>query len=182
MCMIAVNKSILVRADLSQKDEIDIGGNTFKTGKGYNENFRERNPVVAYVERGTIEIPNGSYIVCNFNYFEEESPLRLSDNLFSIPINEEIFAIVDNKGELHPVYGNLFVERVTKETKIELPEELKKPHANQGIISKNVRGFKKGDYVFWLPFSDYEIVYSWNGEEKRVIKVHYNEMVGILKS
>ncbi len=180
--MIAVNKSILVRVDLSQKDEIAIGSNTLKTGRNYNEIFRERNPVVAYVEKGTIEMPNGSYIVCNFNYFEEESPLRLSDNLFSIPINEEIFAVIDSRGEPRPVYGNLFVERVTKETKIELPEELKKPHANQGIISKNTRGFKKGDYVFWLPFADYEIVYSWNGVEKRVIKVHYNEIVGILKN
>ena len=180
--MRAVNKSIIVRVDLSQKDEIAIGGNTFKTGKNYNENFRERNPVIAYVVTGAMEIPTGSYIVCNYNYFDIESPLQLTDNLFSIPVDEEIFAVLGSDGELIPICGNVLVERVTKETTIELPEELKQPHANQGIVSKDGNGYKRGQYVFWLPFSDYEIVYSWNEEEKRAIKVYHKEIVGVLKN
>jgi hypothetical protein len=176
--LIPVKGNIIVSVNLSQKEEAGF----LKTGKNYNENFRERNPVIALVERGTEEIPTGSHIVCNYSHFDLESPLQISDNLFSIPVNEEIFAIVKEDGTLQPILGNVLVERITKETKIELPEELKKPHINRGILLTDTETIKAGQFVFWLPYSDYEICYNWYGEEKRAIKVLETEIVGYLKN
>lgn len=171
--------NIIVSVNPLQKEETTIGLNILKTGKAYNENFRERNPVVAKVIGGTKEIPKGSHIVCNYSYFDEASPFEIEKGFYSIPINEEIFAIIKKDGTLTPVCGNILVERVTKETGIDIPEELKKPHFNQGMVSRGT--FFEGYYVFWLPYADYEIVYQWNGEERRAIKVHENEITGYLK-
>ncbi len=179
--MIATNNSIVVSVNITQKDEAMIGGNLLKTAKGYNENFRERNPVIAHVEKGCEDIPAGSWIVCNYSYFDLDSPLHLYDNLYSIPIDEEIFAIINEDGSLTPVMGNVLVQRITKETKIDLPEELKNPYTNRGILLTDTKIIKKGKYIFWLQMADYEIVYSWNNVEKREIKVHINEIVGYLK-
>lgn len=176
--MTPIKNSIIVKVDLYQNDENNLG---LKTGRNYNENFRERNPVVAEVINGSTKIPTGSYIVCNYNYFDIESPLQLTDNTFSIPVDEEIFAIINLDGSLTSVCGNIFVERLTKESKIEIPEELKVPHINRGIISYDCEWYKKGQYVFWLPYSDYQIVYMWKGEEKRTLKVHKSEITGYLK-
>ena len=169
-----IQGSILVNVDLRQKEEI----NGLKSGKKYNENFRERNPVIAFVEQGSKEVPTGSYIVCNYSYFDLESPLQITDSLYSIPINEEIFATINSDGSLNPIMGNVLVERVTKETKIELPPELKKPHTNRGVA---ISGEYSGKYIFWLPYADYEIVYTWEGKEHRALKIHQSEITGYLK-
>lgn len=177
-CIKPLKNCIIVSCNPNQKDEAVIGGNILKTGKNYNENFRERNPVVAFVKSGTKEIPTQSYIICNYSHFDLESPFEFSQNLYSIPVNEEIYAIVNKDGSLTPVCGNVIVEQVTKETKIDLPKELKKAHVNQGIAKT---GEFKDKYIFWLPFANYEIVYTWNSEEKRAIKIHHTEITGYLK-
>lgn len=179
--MIAVQNHIVVRVNLDQNSESIIGGNKMKTGRIYNENFREKNPVVAEIVEGLGELKTGLFIVCNYNYFEEDSPLLLTDNLYSIPVNEEIFAIVRKDGALKPVCGNVLVERIMKQTATTIPYELKKPHINQGVVSASNEGFYKGQHIFWLPFSDYEIVYHWEGHERRAVKVHKTEITGYLK-
>lgn len=172
-----VKGNILVRVDSSQKDVI----NSFKSGRNYNENFRERNPVVAYVENGDNQIPTGSHIVCNYSFFDLESPMQITDDTYSVPISEEIYAIVNNDGSLTPVLSNVIVERITKESKIDIPEELKKPHVNKGVILTDTDKIPKGSFIFWLPYADYEIVYTWKGVEKRALKIHESEITGYLK-
>lgn len=176
--MIAAKNTILVRVDLSQNDETKF----LKTGKGYNENFRERNPVVAKVEQGTGHIPTGSFIVCNYSHFDLESPHQMFDNIFSIPVDSEIYAIVNQDGTLKPIHGNLLVERVSRETKIELPEELKKPYMDRGLLITPTQNIQSGQFIFWLKMADYEIVYMWEGGERRALKIHESEIVGFLKN
>lgn len=174
-----IKGNIVVSVNLLQKDVVDIGGNTLKTGKNYNENFRERNPVVALVEIGNKEIPEGSYIICNYSYFDLESPLFMYDNLYSIPVNEEIYAKIDGYGNLIPVCGNVLIERIMKGNKFEVPEELKKEHINKGIA---LTGEYKDKLIFFLPYSNYEIVYHWNGQERRAIKVFEKEITGYINN
>jgi hypothetical protein len=176
--MVPIKNNIVVSVDVSQKEQSMIGGSMVMTGKNYNENFRERNPVIALVVHGTEEIKTGSWIVCNYNYFEWGSPLAVTDDVFSIPVNEEIFALVNEDGTLTPIRGNIIVERVTKESKIDIPEDLKKPHINRGIVSTRTSEWEAGKFIFWLKYSDYEIVYTWKGEERRAIKIHESEIVG----
>lgn len=180
--MLAPKGHIIVKVDNSQKDMAKIGVNILKTGKDYNENFRERNPVIAEVVDGLGELAKGSFIVCNYNYFDLESPLQLTDELYAIPVDEEIFAIVMEDGTLKPVQGNVLVERATMDTPLLIPDELKRPHNSRGIVITNTHQYKKGQFIFWLPFSDYEICYTWNGEERRAIKIHSSEIVGYLKN
>lgn len=176
-----IKGNIIVSVQGDQKREAKIGNSTLLTGKAYNENFRERNPVIAYVEQGCKEVPTGSHIVCNYSYFDLESPLQLYDNLYSIPIDEEIFALVKDDGSLTPILGNVLVERITKETKIELPEELKKPYLDRGILLTSTETIKEGSFILWLKMADYQICYTWKGEEKRALKIHSSEITGYLK-
>jgi len=176
-----IKGSILVRVWADQKKDALIGDTVLKTGKNYNENFRERNPVVAYVEQGGEEIPTGVWVVCNYSHFDLESPLHLTDELYAIPIDSEIYAIVNEDGSLKPVMGNILVERITKDSIIELPEELKKPYLDRGVILTDTETIKKGSFIFWLKMADYEICYTWKGEEKRALKIHQSEITGYLK-
>lgn len=176
--MEAIEGNIIVRVDLSQNDESKY----FKTGKGYNENFRERNPVVAYVEKGAKEAPTGSYVVCNYSHFDLDSPLQMFDNIYSIPLDSEVFAIINEDGSLSPINGNVIVERISRETVIDIPEELKKPHTDRGILLTPTKNIKSGQFIFWLKMADYEIVYMWKGHEKRYLKIHNTEIVGYIKN
>lgn len=180
--MIPPTNHIIVRVDLSQKDEETIGGVMLMTGKKYNDNFRERNPVIAYVEQGVDGIPAGSHVVCNYSFFDLESPLQMSDNQFSVPVTEEIYAIVREDGTLNPIGGNVLVERLTKQASIDIPDELKKPYINRGVLLTSTDKCNSGQYIFWLPYSDYEIVYNWKGQERRALKIHKSEIVGYLKN
>lgn len=179
--MHAINGNILVSVDLSQNEEKVIGGNILKSGKNYNENFRERNPVIALVKEGTENIPTGSYIVCNYSHFDIESPLQLTDNLYSIPDDSEIYAIINTDGSLTPVNGNLLVKRLNIDVGINVPEELRKPYINRGILLTEWNGIYANSFIHWLPYSDYQICYVWNGEERRALKIHQSEITGYLK-
>ena len=176
-----VKGNIIVSVNLDQKQQAIMGESMLKTGKAYNDNFRERNPVIAYVEEGCKEIPTGSHIVCNYSHFDLESPLQLTDNLYSVPVDEEIYAIVNEDGILTPIMGNVLVERITKESIIELPEELKKPYIDRGVLLTDTESIPKGSFIFWLKMADYEICFMWNGIEKRVLKIHQTEITGYLK-
>ena len=172
---------IIVEVDQNQKDEAIIGGQRFSTGRNYNENFREKNPVVAHVIEGHVEIHKGMWLVCNYSTFDWDSPFYIGDNLFSIPVDEEIFAWVGEEGELYPLNGNLMVKRIGKKYSFELPDDYKKNYWDRGVILNDGNGYKSGDQVFWMKMADYEICFTWNGQEKRVVKVHNKEIVGILR-
>lgn len=180
--MVAKSGHILVQVNMDEKRELTIGGHTFLTGKRYSLNSREKNPVVALVMDGCPEIPAESYIICNYHYFDWSSPYHLYEDIFSVPVNEELFAIVNADGSLSPICGNLLVSRIDKTSVMELPPELKQQYWDRGKIEKCGNGYEPGQFIFWLPKSDYEIVYEWAGEERREIKIHESEITGIYKN
>lgn len=176
-----VKGNIIVSVDLFQKSAANQGGIDVSASKTYNENFRERNPVIAKVEKGNDEIPSGSYIVCNYSHFDLESPNYLYGDIYSICADEEIYAIVNQDGSLKPIMGNVFVERVTKDSVLPLPEELKKPHMDRGILLTETEVIPSGSFVFWLKMADYQICYTWKGVERTALKIHKSEITGYLK-
>lgn len=179
--MLAAKGSIIVRCDQNQKVEIKVNGESIYTGRRYSRNFREKNPVIAYVIDGLGDIKKDSWVLCNYTYMEDGSPYQISDDLFALPLDEEIYGTIDEWGNAHNVFGNIFVERVPIYSSIPVPEDLQKYHYNQGIVAKGGYGFLKGDYLLWLPMSDLEMIYMWNGVERRVIKVYKDEVCGIIK-
>lgn len=175
---------IIVKVDLAQKEKAQIGNNTILTGYRYSHNHREKNPVVAQIVEGTEELPAGKWLVCNYCYFDWSSQYHMYDNLFSIPVDQELFAFIEEDGELTPICGNLLVERITKETIIDIPDDLKKQYWDRGIIKKVPCGtseYQLNTFILWLFASDYGIRYTWNGIEKERIKIHESEIIGYYK-
>lgn len=171
------NSRVLVRVDMEQKSTMKIGGVVFRCTPKYETNFREKSPVIAQVVQGNDELDEGDFILCHHNHFFMPSPYHLVDDLFSIPANHTIFAIIHPGGILAAVYGNVLASKVEIETALPLPPELREFYKDRGlVVDGGGTEFKKGDLVFTRPSAIYEIVYIWGEIEKRVCKIN-SEMI-----
>lgn len=179
--MILQNNHILVRVDPEQKVEMKVGEIRLMTAQRYNENHRERSPVMAEVLEGNDKIPTGSWLICSYTHFDKESYYYIWDDLYSIPVDEMIFAIIAEDGSLDPVMDNIFVDRKWPTFVLEVPRYYVKPLFNQGYVAKTGCGFEKGQEILWLDMADHEIIYYWKGEYRTAIKVEKAEIVGFVK-
>lgn len=175
--MIAVNERVIVRVDVSQKDFMRIGEVKVMMAQKYETNYRYKAPVIAEVVNGNQTLIEGSYLLCHHNHFHLPSPYHLHDDLYSIPANHTIFAVLYPNGELSPVYGNVLASKVEVETPIPVPPEYREFHKDRGLIlDGGWTIFKPGDLVFTRPSAIYEIVYIFGEVEKRVCKIN-SEMI-----
>lgn len=180
--MEAVYKKILVKVNMEQKEYAEIGGVKLFLAPKYNPNHRERNPVVAEVLQGNEEINTGDFVIVHHNYFSEYSPYEISDGIYSIPYSENIFATIDKEGNASAVCGNVICERISEDEMIGMANTKRLEYHDRVTVISNGYGFKEGDQVFTLPYSDYQIVYNWNGIEKRIIRVYKENIVAILQN
>lgn len=179
--MIPVNNKILVRVNLKQKDTMLVGGVELKTATSFDDNYRERSPVVAEVVTGNIFLKSGDIIICHHNHFYSPSPYYLQDDLFSIPFNKTVFAKVNKKGKLSPICGNMIGQRVPVKTELELPPEHQQKYIDRLFITdRGWTSYKNGTTILCRPNAPYDIVFNFNGVEKRVTKVPEDQVVGIL--
>lgn len=172
------NNKIIVSVDFDQKKKISIEGNDFLLAKQYNHNRRESMPVLCKVENGNGHIAEGTFLLVHHNRFTESSPHRLSENIFSLAYNSSIFASVDNNGNAHSLCGNIIVNYIFKDYPIPVPDHLKKPNPFKYVVVEDTEGYRKGDFVFAYEFSNYEMVYVFNGQERRAIKLVKSDIVG----
>jgi hypothetical protein len=170
---------IIVRVDLKQKGETIIGGRSFQMAKQYEHNNRIKSPVIAYVVKGNDQLRTGDAILCHHNLFVDDSPYYYKDDLFSITANKNtIFFRIDSYGEPIPVYENIIAERVDKKSSLlELPKESTNQTIDRVICSADGFGYKKGQTLFTIPYSMYEIVYIFGGTERRLVKIHLTDIV-----
>ena len=174
---LSVNDRIIVQVDQSQKDCMMIGGVKVLLGQKYQTNYREKSPILAEVLEGDGRLNKGDIILCHHNHFYGTSPYHLFDELYSIPANHTIFAVLSPSGMLLPVYGNVLASRVEIETSLPVPAEFLEYHIDRGLIlDGGWTRFSPGDMVFTRPHSLYEIVYIWDGEERRSWKIN-SEMI-----
>ena len=145
--------------------------------KEFSHNRRESNPVVCKVVEGNNLIKDGTILIVHHNRFVEHSPHYIGDNLYSLAYNDEIFAKVGKDGSAKPICNNILVEYVFEDKDKFLPAHLRKPNKHKYKVIHNGYGFKKGQEVFAFPFSNYEIVYIYEGVEHRVIKLKKNDIV-----
>lgn len=176
--MKAANSKIIVSVDFSQKEKISVAGNDFLLGKQYSHNGREKNPVVCKVIDGNGHIKNGTFLLVHHNRFGEYSAHYLGDNLYSLAYNSSIFAKIDSEGNAIGLCGNILVDYLYEEYAIPVPAHLKKPNKFKYKVINKGFGYKKGQIVFAYEFADYEIVYVFNGKERRVVKLAQNDIVG----
>jgi hypothetical protein len=133
------------------------------------------------VLQGNDEIPGGSLIVTHHNYFIEYSPFEVADGIFSIPYTENIFAVIDKDGNPTPVCGNIIAERIQENEYIGMANPKRLHFHDRAKVVSDACGFKTGDEILMLPFSDYEIVYNWRGIERSVIRVYSKNIVAVVK-
>lgn len=179
--MVSVNSKILVSCDLEQKEFMEVGGMQLKMATLYETNYRERSPVLAISQQTKGEIVKGDILICHHNHFYAPSPYFISDNLYSIPFNHTIFAIIDKQGNPKPVCGNILVEKVDIPTVLPLPPEQREQYIDRYIVADaGYTPYKKGQMVFTKPNSGYEIVFNLNNQEKRAIKINSEMIVGYI--
>lgn len=178
--MKATYNKIIVSVDAAQKECIVVNGAKFLLAKQYNNNRREQHPVVCRVVVGNNKIENGKWLIVHHNRFAEHSANEIGEGLYSIPYNSGIFALINEDGSLKSLCGNIICERIEKKEQIDIPAHLRKNYNDRVIVKSDGYGFKNGQEVFTYMYSDYEIVYVWNGEEKRAVKVFKDDIVAIL--
>lgn len=164
---------------MKQKDTLRIGDIQVSTALVFEQNYREKSPVIAKVEHGNSYIRTGSIIITHHNHFYPPSPYFLYGNLYSIPANHTIFAILRSDGSLQAVYGNILGDRVDIETYLPLPPDKREKYKDRVIITDpGDTKYKQGQLVFTRPSAPYDIVYNFGGEIKMVTKVNSEMIVG----
>lgn len=177
-----VNGKIMVSVNMKQKDEMKIGDITIKMGLKFDNNYREKSPVIAKVERGNGYLKPGELIICHHNHFYHPSPYFLYDIYYSIPVNHTIFAIIHEDGSLTPTYGNLLGDRIDIESTVLLPVDQRKKYTDRIIITQSSNTqYWPTQTVFTRPSAPYDIVYNFGGVIKRVTKVNSEMVCGVLK-
>lgn len=181
--MIPTNNRVIVRVDMAQKNAMMIGNTKVLLALKYETNFREKSPVIAQVVDGNANLKSGTFILCHHNHFYAPSPYHLQDDLYSIPADHTIFAILRPSGELSPVYGNVLADKVEVETSIPVPPEYRKFHKDRGrVLDGGWTKFHLEDLVFTRPSAIYEIVYIWGDIEKRICKINSEMICAVVAS
>lgn len=179
--MIGANGKILVKVDLEQKSTTVINGVEIIMASKYDNNYREKSPVLAEVIVGNGIVVNGDILLCHHNLFYLPSPHHLYDNVFSIKTGSTIFAKIDKAGCLIPLYGNVLCDRIEKKTEIPLPPEQIEKHTDKVVVTNgHGTAFKNGDILLTRPHSYYEIVYMYDGVERRVHKCNTEMVCGVV--
>ena|ERR1700744_833389 len=177
-----VNDRIIVKVNMAQKNEMLVGGIKVRTALKYENNHREKSPVIAEVIEGNRWIKTGVTIFCHHNHFYPPSPYFLQDDLFSIPANHTIFAILNDEGGLDPVYWNVIAEKIPTESTLPLPPEYRKFHTDRGkILKPGWTKYAVGDLVFTRPSAPYDIVYILGDVEKRITKINSEMICAVVK-
>lgn len=176
------NNKLVVRVDPNQKNEIKIGNTVLTSALLFENNYRERSPVVGVIVHGNDVLKEGDVALFHHNHFTQPSPYWIRDDLFSVPFNKTIFGILNEEGEIEPLCGNIICERVPIETDMPVPVEEQKTYTDRARVVNPglVKPYKAGELIFHRPFSGYDIVYNWLGEERRVTKVHEEMVIGYL--
>jgi hypothetical protein len=86
-------------------------------------------------------------------------------------------------GELTPLNGNCIAKRIPKKIKSTMfqPFEMTEDYEFEIVSApSDFPEVKKGDRVLCYKYSDYEMVYHFNNEEKRAIRLSKEDVLGIL--
>lgn len=193
--MKAIGKKIIVKADTDQKDTIIHG--TLKLysphRRGYNENGREVNPVLAEVvsigDKADVDLFAGNLVVLGHNSLNNKTTTigntEDGQTLHVLGIDRWIIGEVrKDRDGIRPILGNITIERIEdtawKSDLIVCSDATEKKPVLTGIVkhSGKVKGLKKGDKVLFYFHSDYEVVYNLNGREYREVVIHERDLVG----
>lgn len=158
-------------------------------GRKYGENEREINPSVCEVMfkgEDVEQVKIGDLIIVHHNMLKNEAA-RVEKNddheLYSLYANNMIYAIIDkDNGTLTPVFGNCIAERIAVEEKSSIVSATPTTEDMKFKITSIPLDFtdvSNGDTVLCYKYSDYEMVYNFNGRENRAIRIWKDDILGI---
>lgn len=180
--MKSVFEKVLVTVDMNQKDFMTLGDSVVRMAQSFSTNYRERSPVLGRFAETNKFFREGDVAVFHHNHFYHPSPYHLYDDLFSVPMNKTIFGTIDSHGEMTPVMGNMICERIPVKTPFPVPPDQQEYHTSQYlVVNPGWTTYKINDIIFTRPASGYEIVYTWDGIEKKILKVSEDMVCGVLK-
>lgn len=177
----AANSKIIVRVDPTQKNEIKIGGVAMTTALLFDNNYREKSPVVGVIVQGNEFVHEGQVALFHHNHFYLPSPYHIEDDLFSVPFNKTLFGVLDEEGRINPMCGNIICVRVPVKYNMPVPIEEQKTHIDRAfVVNPGQTIYDPGQLIFHRPHAGYDIVYNWKGEERRRTKIHEDMIIGYL--
>jgi co-chaperonin GroES (HSP10) len=182
---------IIVKANLNQKEEITYG--TLRLvipyRKGYSEKGRVVNPTLCEVlASNETDIKAGDILIVQHNTLENDPWWIERDGdvvTLSIPVDKMILGKLGYKGELIPLKGNIVCKRITEPERSSIiitPDAFKKTEANKGIIlavAPDVKDLHEGQTAIYHTYSDYEVWYNINGEDRSAVVMYHQEIVAV---
>lgn len=160
-------------------------------GRRYSENSREQNPVVCEVlAKGadTDEIEVGDLLIVHHNVLINEALIIERDiqeqwTILSCYNDNTIYAKINKDGSLTPVNGNYIAERIKKPAVSKIIHSPFEETLQNEFIIKAVPADAEvnvGDRVLCYKYSDYEMVYHYDNEEKRAIRIWRDDILGVM--
>jgi co-chaperonin GroES (HSP10) len=190
-----IKDRIIIQYDVQQKEFIQYGTlKLFTPNRALlNENAREANPTAAMVlHGGNTFLKKGDVILFPHTILDTPSAVIEKDGtniIMTIPTDQNkvtIYGKIGKNGEVIPLFGNLVVKRISQKelsSIIITPDQFKKDEENKGIIlaAPPDSDLHEGQTIIYYKYSDYELCYNVNGEEKRSIMVKRQDVVAIYK-
>lgn len=190
---------LIVVVDKEDKYVHQIAGTDIKLfiDKDFGWNEREKNAVNAVVKYpGSTELSEGTRIVCWHNCFTEHSLIDTidteEDSVYGgkkkLQLHrldpKKIFFWIDN-GVPTPMKGFLLVNRIYYKPKTEsiiLTDVNEQKENNRVVVTAIPKDFELcniGDVLIIETMADYEVVYSDNNQEHRLIRIKEEEIIAI---
>ena len=189
-------KHIIVKAFLAQKESHIVNcadGTSIELylGRKYGENSREINPVVCEVTHKADDVEQvdiGDLLIVHHNTLTNEANVIKKDYseqsvIMPILADNMLYAKINKiTGELTPLYGNFIAERIDVVKKsVIIYDEGKKEEVKFKILAtpSDCDDVAIGDNIICYKLSDYEMVYNFNGSEKRAIRIWKEDILAV---
>ena len=196
----AMRGRLVVAVNMNQRDDFEIElapGLKLWMNKDWGPDGKITNPSLAVVRaigEGITDISVGDVLLCHHNTFDrtvangylyghmgKEADGKL--DLFSAEYSM-VYLKVDAAGHAHPITGYLTVERIPQpvDTSLIVPETAMKNYPNRFKVLETGAGvddLQPGMVIETYKCSDVDVHYTWNGKEKLVVRVKYEDVIGI---
>lgn len=158
-------------------------------GRKYGENNREISPTVCdiiAVGEGVKELEVGDKIIIHHNLILNEAMRVERDGqniIISMKADNMIFAKINKDGTLVPLYNNILAERIAapKLSQFDVTERTEDMKFKILAIPNGYNDVSAGDTVLAYKLSDYEMVYHYNGVERRAIKIDAHDILAVFQ-
>lgn len=187
-----IKNRIIIKYDSEQKEYIVYGSLKLYSPNrtGHNENLRVAAPTCAeVVSSSDSKLKKGDLLLFPHTILDTPSAIIKKEGGYTymtLPLDQNkvtIYGKLCKGGEIQPLFGNVIVKRIEQKDASSIiitPDAYKKNEDYKAIVlaAPLDSDIHEGDAIVYYKYSDYELVYNINGEEKSVIMVKREDIVG----